>query len=442
MGKLNLKVQMEIDGNFVHVGQIQGTNSSDAVFSYDDSYVCSSNAHAISLNLPLTKKEYAPDETKAFFDGLLPEGFTRQCVADSIHASSDDYISILRELGSECLGAIQIIDEEKGLPETGYTPLSVQEVEELAREGAGKSAELVIKSHLSLTGASGKVGLYFDDATGKWFKPQGLAASTHIVKQSHVRYKSIVLNEQLCLLTAQKLGMEIPESFILRTQSDKSSDENILFATRRFDRAFDFESKTVDGLRMPYRLHQEDFAQALGIKSADKYEKNDEAYLRKMFYLIQKHSSNPLDDSLKLWKRTVFNFLIGNTDNHIKNSSLVYSKDLSSVHLAPFYDVVCTKLYESSTDEMSVSINGHRNINQITREDFEKEAEICGLGKKAAVNIYDELYENLASALHDSAKELAATGFPEALDMAEKIADSLPTAARAPTDSVSFQPHP
>ena len=127
--------------------------------------------------------------------------------------------------------------------------------------------------------------------------------------------------------------------------------------------------------------------------------------------------------------------MIGNTDNHIKNSSLVYSKDLSSVHLAPFYDVVCTKLYESSTDEMSVSINGHRNIN-------EKEAEICGLGKKAAMNIYDELYSNLIPALQDSAKELAAAGFPEALDMAEKIADSLPTAARAPTDSVSFQPHP
>ncbi|MEE3314269.1 MAG: HipA domain-containing protein [Treponema sp.] len=196
----------------------------------------------------------------------------------------------------------------------------------------------------------------------------------------------------------------------------------MLFATRRFDRVFDFESKTVDGLRMPYCLHQEDFAQALGIKSADKYEKNDEAYLRKMFYLIQKHSSNPLDDSLKLWKRTVFNYLIGNTDNHIKNSSLVYSKDLSSVHLAPLYDVVCTKLYESSTDEMSVSINGQRNINQITREDFEKEAEICGLGKKVAMNIYDELYANLTPALQDSAKELVAAGFPEAVDMAGKIA--------------------
>lgn len=422
VGKFNLKVQIEINGKFVHVGQIQGTNPGDATFSYDDSYIYPSNAHAISLSLPLETKDFTPAETKTFFDGLLPEGFTRQCVADSIHASSDDYISILRELGSECLGAIQIIDEAKELPKTGYTPLSVQEVEELAREGAGKSAELVIKSHLSLTGASGKVGLYFDDATGNWFKPQGLAASTHIVKQSHVRYKNIVVNEQLCLLTAQKLGIEIPESFILRAQNAKSSDENILFATRRFDRAFDLESKTVDGLRMPYRLHQEDFAQALGIKSADKYEKNSEPYLRKMFDLIQKHSSNPIEDSLKLWKRTVFNFLIGNTDNHIKNSSLVYSKDLSKVHLAPFYDVICTRLYENCTDEMSISINGQRNINQITREDFTKEAEICGLGKKAALSIYDELYENLTPFLLESAKELTAAGFPDALDMAVKIA--------------------
>ena len=421
MSGVNLKVQIEINGHFVQAGHIRGISFTDAVFSYDESYIASPSARAISLSLPLSKKSFDADTTKTFFDGLLPEGFTRQCVADSIHAASEDYISIIRELGSECLGAIQIIDEDKPSIKTGYTLLNIEEIKALAKEGAGKSAEIVVKSHLSLTGASGKVGLYYDKASGKWYKPQGLAPSTHIVKQSHVRYKNIVLNEQLCLLAAGKLGIEIPESFILQTQTGKVNDEDVMFATRRFDRDFDSDSRIIDGLKTPYRLHQEDFAQVLGIKSSDKYEKAGQGYLKRMFDLLQKFSSNPIEDSLKLWRRAIYNCMIGNTDNHIKNSSLIYSKNLSSIRLAPFYDVVCTRLYESSTDEMSVSINGRQNINQITKDDLEQEAKNCGLGSKIAMKIYDELHAGIQKALLDSADELSKTGFTEAQPMAEKI---------------------
>ena len=70
---------------------------------------------------------------------------------------------------------------------------------------------------------------------------------------------------------------------------------------------------------------------------------------------------------------------------------------------------------------MSVSINGKQNINQITRDDLEQEAKNCGLGSKAAMKIYDELYNGIQKALLDSADELSKTGFSEAHSMAEKI---------------------
>ncbi len=421
MDGLNLKVQIEIDGKFVQAGHITGNSFKDAVFSYDKSYVLSTGARAISLSLPLSKKDFDCESTKTFFDGLLPEGFTRQCVAENIHASSDDYISILRNLGSECLGAVQIIDEDNHSVKTGYKPLSVEEIRGLAKEGSNKSAEIVVKSHLSLTGASGKVGLYYEQASDRWYKPQGLAPSTHIVKQSHVRYKNIVLNEQLCLLTAQKLGIEIPESFIIKASGWNINDDEVLFATRRFDRNFDSDSKSIDGLKIPYRLHQEDFAQALGVKSTDKYEKNGEGYLAMMFGLLQMYSSNPIEDILKLWRRIVFNFIIGNTDNHIKNSSLIYSKDLSSIRLAPFYDVICTRVYDGGTDEMSVSINGKQDINLVTRNDLEKEAKRCGLGSKVSMKIYDEIQDGIKKAILDSADELSRNGFSESQGLAETI---------------------
>ena len=98
--------------------------------------------------------------------------------------------------------------------------------------------------------------------------------------------------------------------------------------------------------------------------------------------------------------------MIGNTDNHIKNSSLIYGKDLSSIRLAPLYDVVCTKIYESSTDEMSVSINCKQNINQITKDDFEKEAKNCGLGSKVAMKFFEIPFstQNQKQAFHREEK--------------------------------------
>ena len=191
-----------------------------------------------------------------------------------MHKDESDYISILAGLGCECLGAIKIVDESDETMKMEYRELSPKEVYALASEGATESAELVTKSHLSLTGASGKVGLYFDKEEGKWYLPIGEAPSTHIVKQSHVRLKKIVSNEQLCLMTAKKLGIDVPE---------------------------------------------------------------------------------------------------------------IYSEDLKSVRLAPAYDIISTMIYESSTENMALSINGVCNINEISRESFEKMTGKIGIGSKMAM---------------------------------------------------------
>ena len=115
-----------------------------------------------------------------------------------------------------------------------YQKLTIDEVSQLAREGAMETAELVTKSHLSLAGASGKVGLYYDENNKDWYLPKGAAPSTHIVKQSHVRLDGIVTNEQLCMMTAGNMGIEIPESFIVNVGDGR--DEEVLLATKRENR--------------------------------------------------------------------------------------------------------------------------------------------------------------------------------------------------------------
>ena len=397
-----LYVSIEKNGYQIPVGTIRGEHSEDAVFQYDEVFMSSEDARPISISLPFREEAFSVSQTRNFFEGLLPEGFTRRTVAGWLHLDEADYLSILAELGAECLGAVRITEKEDEPFAGGYTKLEMEEVQRLAGEGASKSAEFVIKAHLSLTGASGKVGLL--QKGEDWYLPYGNAPGTHIVKQSHVRLNHIVVNEQLCMRTAFFLGIPVPESAIIDTGTGK--DEEILLASKRYDRSLNGSVRVLNGIACPLRLHQEDFSQALGIPPYRKYEKPEEHYLKRMMDLLRKYSSDPISDQMKLWDISVFNYLIGNTDGHIKNYSICYDADLKGKRLAPAYDLLSTAVYESSTEEMAYSINGKYALQEIRREDFAAEAKRCGIGGTMAMNHFDRLYDALPDALEEAAESL------------------------------------
>ena len=130
-----------------------------------------------------------------------------------------------------------------------------------------------------------------------------------------------------------------------------------------------------------------------------------------MFAILQNYSASPMEDQLKLWKICIFNYLVGNTDNHIKNQSLLYSEDLKRIRLAPAYDIVSTMIYDSSTENMALGINGIYRITDISREDFEKEAVHVGLGKKFAMQHFDAMVSGFKAAMETARESLEAQGF-------------------------------
>lgn len=414
-----LNVYIEISGKQILAGSIEGNNQYDAVFQYADEYI-NGKYPALSISLPVNGRKFTVTETKNFFEGLLPEGFARQSVSAWIHASEDDYLTILQVLGAECLGAIRISSESD--MSGSYEALSIEDVKALAKEGVSKSTEIITEAHLSLTGASGKVGLYYDEARDLWYKPIGIAPSTHIVKQSHVRLSNIVINEQICLLAAAKLGIEIPESFIINTGS--SNDENILFATKRYDRLINEKSEMINGIKRPARLHQEDFAQALGIAATDKYETGSMSYLKQIFDLLRNNVENPIADQIKLWDIIVYDFLVGNTDNHIKNLSLLYSSDLKRIRLAPAYDIICTTMYSGSSRNMAIGIGGERLIDKINESHFERAASEIGFGKKMAMSRLGNIANGFEKAILDSCEELLDMGYEGSLMIGNQILHS------------------
>lgn len=415
---MKYNVSIEKEGRLYKVGTLEGTDHNDTVFTYDGAYLNDTSATALSISLPLEEVSFDPIRTRTFFEGILPEGFIRHFLADRMHIDETDYISMLHNLGRECIGAVRISKDDEVSKEE-YIPVTDREIEQLAAEGAAISTEIVTKTHLSLAGASGKVGLYYDLDSDKWYLPVGTAPSTHIVKQSHVRYKGIVANERLSMLTAAKCGIETAESFIVNTGA--AAESEVLYATKRYDRMITDNSEKIGTLARPNRLHQEDFAQALGISSAQKYEKAEDHYMAQMFKVIREYSADPIQDQLKLWDRVIFNFLIGNTDAHIKNYSLLYSPDMRSIRLAPAYDIVSTVVYENSTREMSMKIGNTIGIDDVTSESFEQAASDIRLGRSLAMKRYDMMFNRFENSLREAADELNEEGFRTAMNLCGQI---------------------
>ena len=74
----NLGIWIEIGGLQTYVGRIIGEKEDDARFSYAEEYISGNIARPISIHLPLSENAFSVDDTRNFFEGLLPEGFTRR----------------------------------------------------------------------------------------------------------------------------------------------------------------------------------------------------------------------------------------------------------------------------------------------------------------------------------------------------------------------------
>ena len=159
----------------------------------------------------------------------------------------------------------------------------------------------------------------------------------------------------------------------------------------------------------------------MGIPASAKYESDSGSYLRDMFSLIRTHCADPVVDQLKLWDMIVFHFLIGNTDAHIKNFSLLYSYDLGEKRLSPAYDMISTAIYEASTREMSFNIGGKRALDEIGKDDFRTMASQVGIGERLAMNTFEDVLNRFENSIHESVTELSSMGFENALDIGDRI---------------------
>jgi serine/threonine-protein kinase HipA len=79
-------------------------------FQYNQEYLKTSNAEAISLTLPLQEKTYQNKTLFAFFDGLIPEGWLLDLAEKNWKINYRDRMGLLLMCCKDCIGAVSVVN--------------------------------------------------------------------------------------------------------------------------------------------------------------------------------------------------------------------------------------------------------------------------------------------------------------------------------------------
>jgi len=334
-------------------------------FQYDKEWLEQSRI-PLSLSLPLRAAPYSDDESHSFFANLLPEEKIRALIARNLGISLNNDYGLLERIGGDCAGAVSLYPEtgEQKRDPGSYRQLSLDELDTIISELPQRPLLAGEKGiRLSLAGAQKKLPIFYDEQ--HFHLGYGSAPSNYIIKPAIENLDGTVENEAFCMALAHSVGLDVPRSFI------HQHGETRVFIVKRFDRVI-----AGDGTR---RLHQEDFCQALHIPPEYKYESEGGPSLAACFNLVRNASIRSGKDVLSLLNWVIFNYLIGNSDAHGKNISLLLLPD--GPMLAPFYDLLSTRIYAhfGLAEGLAMKIGGESDPNAIRKKHWEQFAEESGI---------------------------------------------------------------
>jgi len=310
----------------------------------------------LSVRLPARIEEYPHSNIYPFIENLVPEGDAFEILTRK-HISGNKFFSFLEKYGGDCAGAIAFYESEpvkskkKSLQEISPVILA-HIIDKLPEDPLLTSLEN--SPRLSLAGAQSKFAV--KKINNQYYRSDDEHPTTHIIKIANRHFPNLLINEFFCMRLAQIMQMEVPDIEL------KETLKRPYLEIKRYDRYLENENVL--------RIHQEDFCQALGIVSDKKYQAGGGASLRDCFKIIENFSENPLSDITRFIEWIIFSYLIGNTDAHAKNLSLLHTK--TGIVLAPFYDLLSTEVYpEKIVDHgMAMLINGKGKYNSLKPEDF------------------------------------------------------------------------
>ena len=264
----------------------------------------------LSHSLPVRAEPYSADTTRAYVEGLLPQGRRRRRLAAELGIDPGDGYALIGALGYDCPGAVTFGGGEQRL-----------------REAA------VARSLVALGGDREKLGLVRDRPGDPWQAAEPGRPSTHVVKPEPEGLPEAVANEMFCTAVFRQAGLPAAKATVERI------DDRDCLVSSRFDLAW-------EGGR-PTRLHQETFCQALGIApaGADGGADADAPGFAEASGLLR--ALGRPRDVVTLIHAAFGNYVLGNGDAHGRNFALLFRGRALRVAL---YDLTSTVVYEEGTE--------------------------------------------------------------------------------------------
>lgn len=138
------------------------------------------------------------------------------------------------------------------------------------------------------------------------------------------------------------------------------------YITKRIDRDFK-DNKLV-------KLAMEDFCQLDLRLTEDKYLGSYERCIK----IIEKYSSQSKLDIVELFMRIIFSFIVGNSDMHLKNFSIIEDYETKGYYLCPSYDILPVNIIlKSDLEQTALTLNGKKK--NITKKDLMVFGRKCAL---------------------------------------------------------------
>lgn len=375
-----IQLQVRLEAADTPVGYLVSDNDRRLSFAYADAYRALPGAHPISFSLPLQDAAFPDAQSRAFFQNLLPENNQLAAVIEREGLDRDDLAGILAHVGADLSGALSCLPLDAppvkipGQLGQDYDLLAEEDVIDIvSRLGRNQPLPGELRDPSPVAGFQRKIALV-ELSDGRFAIPKAASGvpTTHILKVPDAELPREAFYEAIAAGLANVVGLDAAPS-----RARWFGDYETVLATR-FDRSVDADG----GVR---RIHQEDFAQALGLPPRLKYQRDGRPgreFSAETIYKLLQQTVRPAEAIDTFLRATFFNLAVGNTDNHAKNHALLYDEG-SIPRLAPLYDIVPIRLSEKHHHLFSFAIGDARQAEKLHRADIDALLESFGLSPAA-----------------------------------------------------------
>lgn len=238
------------------------------------------------------------------------------------------------------------------------------------------------------------LNLLATETTNKGFTVPGVQKklSLHLVIDSNKPRLTLVNFPTGYILKPQVSEFEaLPESeHLIMTMADISGISTVPHALLKGNNGLAYITKRVDRVLADGKtemLAMEDFCQLDLRLTEDKYRGSYERCAK----IIKQYSARVGIDVAEFYIRLVFCFIVGNSDMHLKNFSLLETAEGSGEYvLSPAYDLLPVNANMPADKEQFALAMNEKKTN-IRKEDFLKFADICGISRSTAEKIIGNL---------------------------------------------------